>query len=166
VVMTVLAYALPQVQADNIPIKGAIYYVHRPDNSFKTYIDIVIGKDFAGKLPDDIDSITVTGPDGDLPISKKDFIYHPQWQDFWTAIPGPPAIGTYTFKVTSGNKSGSATDTHSVNRKIPIPDTDTFSPTEGEALTCKPPTFSWTAVDAKIPLYYQIQIKDIKGNHI
>jgi len=157
---------ISQAHGSDIPIEGAIYHVHRPDNSFKTYIDIVIGKDFAGKLPEDIDSITVTGPNGDLPISKDDFTYNPLWRAFWIVIPGSPAIGTYTFKVTSSNKSGSTTDTQCVLRTIPIPDTRMFKPARGETLACKSPTFSWSVVDAGIPLYYQVQVQDMKSKDI
>ncbi|NIQ37033.1 MAG: serine hydrolase [Proteobacteria bacterium] len=155
-----------QAQGSDIPVEGAIQYVHEPDNSFRTYIDIVIGKGFTGNLPDDIDTITVTGPSGDLPISKDDFAYIPQFKDFWIRIPGSPEIGTYMFTVTSGNRSGSSTDTQSVLRTIPLPDTSTFKPAKGETLTCKSPTFFWSGADEGIPLYYRIEIKDIKGNRV
>ncbi len=68
--------------APAIPVTGAIQHVHEHDNSFLTHIDIIIGKDFAGKLPDAIESITVTGPNGNLPISKDDFTYIPQLMNF------------------------------------------------------------------------------------
>ena len=98
-----------QVNAsDEIPIEGAVYSVHRPDGSQKTYIDVVIGRQFSGKLPDDIDSIIISGPHGDLSIGKDDFNYNPQWRAFWIVRPGIPEIGTYTFKVTSGNRKGLA----------------------------------------------------------
>jgi CubicO group peptidase (beta-lactamase class C family) len=155
-----------QAHASDIPIEGAIQYVHEADNSFGTYIDIVIGKGFTGNLPDDIDTITVTGPSGDLPISKDDFTYIPQFKDFWIRMPGSPEIGTYTFTVTSGKKSGSSTDTQSVLRTIPLPDTSTFKPAKGETLTCKSPTFSWSGADGGMPLYYRIEVKDIKGNRV
>lgn len=155
-----------QAPVSNIRIKGAIHCVHEPDNSTKTHIDIVIGKGFTGTLPDDIYSITVTGPNGDLPISKDDFIYIAQLKDFWIRIPGAPEIGIYAFTVTSNNGNGSATDTQSVIRAIPIPNTRTFSPAEGEALTRKMPSFSWTAVDAEKPLFYRLEIKDMGDKHI
>jgi CubicO group peptidase (beta-lactamase class C family) len=142
----------------SIPITGAIQNVHEPNNSTKTHIDIVIRKGFTGNLPDDIDTITVTGPSGDLPISKDDFTYIPQFKDFWIRIPGSPEIGTYTFTVTSGNRSGSSTDTQSVLRTIPLPDTSTFSPAAGAILRSNTPTFSWGAVKATVPIYYRLEI--------
>ena len=108
--------------ASEIPIEGAAYHVHRPDGSHKTYLDIVVGPSFSGKLPDDIDSISVTGPNGDLSIGKNDFNYNPQSRDFWIVLPGFPEIGEYTFKLVSGNSSGSSTDTLSIVKTIPIPD--------------------------------------------
>ena len=149
-----------------IPVTGAIHHVQEPDKSRNTYIDIIIGKNFSGKLPGAIASITVTGPKGNLPIGKDDFTYIPQLRDFWIRIPGSPAIGTYTFKVTSGSMSGSDVDSQSVLRTIPVPNANTFWPAEREKLTCKTPTFSWAAVEAEIPLYYRFETKDMQGNRI
>ena len=106
------------IKEKNISIQGAITHVHEPDDSSITIIDIVIGKEFTGTLPDDIDMITVTGPKGDLTLAKDDFSYYPQFRDFWISIPGTPETGTYTFTVTSGNRSGSATDTQSDLRTL------------------------------------------------
>jgi len=86
-----------------IPIEGAVYHVLRSDGSHKTYLDVVVGRSFSGKLPDDIDSITVTGPNGDLSIGKDDFYYNPQWGSFWVVLPGFPAIGKYSFKLASSD---------------------------------------------------------------
>jgi CubicO group peptidase (beta-lactamase class C family) len=152
------------VKKNDIPIQGAITHVCEPDNSSKTIINIVIGKKFTGTLPDDIDTITVAGPNGDLTFGKSDFNYFPRFRYFWIRIPGTPETGTYTFTVTSGNRSGSATDTQLDVRTIPIPDTRTFSPTVGETITTKSPQFSWRAINADLPLYYRIDIKDMTDN--
>ena len=87
-----------------IPIYGAITHVHSPDNRVSTVIDIVIGDDFKGTLPDDIDTITVTGPGGKLTLGKSEFNYYSQFRDFWISIPSVAEIGTYTFTVTRGVK--------------------------------------------------------------
>jgi CubicO group peptidase (beta-lactamase class C family) len=150
----------------NIPTTGAIQNVYEPDKALKTYIDITIGEGFTGNLPDDIDTITVTGPKGNLPIEKDDFIYQPKIRDFWIKIHGSPDIGTYTFAVTSGNMSGSAKDTQSVLRTIPLPDTSTFSPSQGEKLSSNTPTFSWGAVKAEVPVYYRLEINKLYGDRI
>ena len=107
------------IEENNISIQGAITHVREPDDSSITIIDIVIGNEFTGTLPDDIDMITVTGPKGDLTLAKDDFSYYPQFRDFWISIPGTPETGTYTFTVTSGNRSGLATDTQSDLRTLP-----------------------------------------------
>ena len=150
----------------NIPTTGAIQNVYEPDKSLKTQIDISIGKGFTGNLPDDIDTITVTGPKGNLPIEKDDFIYLPKIRDFWIKIHGSPDIGTYTFTVTSGNMSGSAKDTQSVLRMIPLPDTSTFSPSQGEKLSSNTPTFSWGAVKMEVPVYYRLEINKLYGSRV
>ncbi|MGV7224870.1 MAG: serine hydrolase domain-containing protein [Nitrospinales bacterium] len=156
-----------QVKAsDEIPIEGAVYSVHRPDGSQKTYIDVVIGRQFSGKLPDDIDSIIISGPHGDLSIDKDDFNYNPQWRDFWIVRSGIPEIGTYTFKVTSGNRKGLAIDIQSNVTRIPIPATDKFFPARGETVTCVPPIFSWQKLSSDKPLFYQVEIRDTNRKHV
>jgi CubicO group peptidase (beta-lactamase class C family) len=149
-----------------IPVWGAITHLHESDKKSSTVIDIVIGDNFKGTLPDDIDSITVTGPQGKLALGKSDFNYHAGFRDFWISIPGAPETGTYRFTVTSGKRSGSATDTQSKPRIIPLPDIRTFSPAAGETITTKPPRFSWRAVEAEVPLYYRLEIKDMDDNYI
>ena len=151
---------------ENISIHGAITHVNEPDGRSNVIIDIVIGNEFKGTLPKDIHKITVTGPKGDLTLAKEDFNYYPQFRDFWISIPGTPETGIYTFTVTSGNRSGSATDTQSDLRTIPIPDTGTFTPAKGETITMKSPHFSWRAATVDVPLYYRIDIKDMKDNYI
>jgi len=69
------------IREKNIPIQGAITHVHEPDDSSTTIIDIVIGNEFTGTLPDDIDMITVTGPKGNLTFAKDDFNYYPQFRN-------------------------------------------------------------------------------------
>jgi len=165
-IMFINLFTKLKVKLSGIPIKGVIRHVHEPDHNFKTYIDIVIGKGFTGNLPDDLDTITVTGPSGDLPIGKDDFIYLPKIRDFWIKIPGSPDIGTYTFTVTSGNMSGSAKDTQSVLRKILLPDTSTFTPAKWETLSSNTPIFSWGAVETGVPTYYQLQINKLRGGRV
>jgi CubicO group peptidase (beta-lactamase class C family) len=158
--------ALNNMITPRISVTGAIHHVQEPDKRLNTYIDIIIGNNFPGKLPDAIESITVTGPTGDLPIRKDDFTYIPSLRDFWIRIPGSPAIGKYTFTISSGDMSGSDVDKQSVVRTILVPSTNTFRPVKREKLTCRTLTFSWDAVGAKVPLYYRLDVKDMKGNRI
>jgi len=154
------------VHKNDLPIKGAVYHVHAPDGSSRTYLDIYVGDEFAGRLPEDVDAITVSGPAGDLPIGKDDFNYNPQLRDFWTALPGTPAIGSYEFKVKIGKLIGTATDVQSSVRTIPIPDVGTMRPARREKLTCKLPSFSWAAAREGTPLYYLLEIRDEGKNGI
>jgi CubicO group peptidase (beta-lactamase class C family) len=165
---TVTIYGCKNLYADEkkIPIEGAVYHVHRPDGSHKTYLDVVVGRSFSGKLPDDIDSITVTGPNGDLSIGKDDFNYNPQWRAFWIAQPGFPKIGKYTFKVVSGNSYSSVSDTQSTVKTIPIPDVSKFKPTMAETDSCLTPSFSWSSIKESKALYYQLQIRDLNRKHV
>ncbi len=150
----------------SIPIDGAVYHVHRPDGSHQTYFDIAVGQGFAGRLPDDIDSISVAGPEGNLPIGKSDFRYDPKWRGFWAARPGKPQIGTYTFKLASGDAFGVSTDTQSHIDTIPIPVASRLTPSAGQAIPCLPPAFAWPALPGRDELCYQLQIRDADRRHI
>lgn len=145
---------------DEIPIEGAVYSVHRSDGSLMTYLEIVVKHTFEGKLPDHIDSISVSGPSGFLDISKADFNYNAQWRSYWTALPGLPEPGRYDFQVKSGTLSGSDSEIQVVSRVIPLPDERQFRPTLYEHNICSSPTFNWPLVSAEVPLYYQFELNE------
>lgn len=150
-----------------IPVIGGIVNVRTAKDEFITVIDVIIGKSFSGKLPEDIESISVSGPQGVLPISKDNFTFWPDADDFYAVVPGSPKVGTYTFTVTSGKREGSASDTQSSLLPIPVPDSGTFSPADGEMLRSKTPTFSWGGVvHFNNPVYYLFQIYDSEGKQI
>jgi hypothetical protein len=153
-----------------VAIEGNIFQVRCADNSFNTHIEIVIGENLYGLLPDAIDSITVTltGSDG-IPsrVTLPRYKYLEQFRDFWFRIDGPPALGKYTFHVTGKGLSGTATDFQTVNRAIPLPDITSFSPTEGVTLTSKTPTFSWAPLEyPDCEIYYRLVINDLAGKRI
>jgi hypothetical protein len=137
-----------------------------PNDISETHIDIFMEEGFTGKLPDDIDSITVTGPTGDLAIRRKEFRWDPRFKAFWIGILGAPEIGIYTFVVTGGNVRGTASDTQSVIRTLPRPETSTFSPHNKKILTAKAPTFSWEAVESDITISYLLEIREMWGTSI
>ena len=150
-----------------IPVIGGVVNVRTASDEFITVVDVIIGQSFDANLPDDIESITVTGPEGVVPVRKDDFSFWPSANDFYIVVPGSPKVGTYKFTVTSGNRIGSAIDTQSIIRPIPVPDISTLSPAEGETLDLKTPTFTWGAVkyfDA--PIYYLFQIYDSTGEQV
>ena len=153
-----------------IAIEGNVFQVRRSDNSLNTYVEIVIGENSIGQLPDAIDSIsvTLTGPDGiPSPVPLPRYRYFEQLRDFWYRIDGPPALGKYTFKVTGKGLTGTATDFQTVNRALPFPDMTTFSPAERATLTSKTPTFSWAPVEyPDCEIYYRLVINDLAGKRI
>lgn len=150
-----------------IPVIGGVSNIRNASDEFITIFDVIIGRSFSGKLPDEIETITITGPDGVLPFQKEDFTFWPSANDFYIVVPGSPKVGSYKFTVTSGNRKGTAIDKQSVIRPIPVADISTFSPAEGETLHLKTPTFSWgpvTYFDA--PIYYLFQIYDSAGEQV
>jgi CubicO group peptidase (beta-lactamase class C family) len=152
--------------AADIPVAGAVYHVVRPDNSSWTYVDVVVGKGFAGRLPADVDAIEVAGPHGALPLVKSDFTYNPSSRDFWAALPGPPALGRYTFTVMVGDAIGSATATQSSLQALPPPDTASLTPAKGATVTCRLPSFSWAAPALVETAYYLLEIEDEENGNV
>ncbi len=147
-----------------IPFVGMITNVHEPDNTFRTYVDLIMLDKSNSKLPDDIETVTVTGPQGNLPIGKKDFIWRPQFKVFWGYLPGSPEVGTYTFTITGAGMSGRSIDFQSVNRNLPIPLNEYLSPANEETISSRRPTFSWEAIDfADIPIFYRLEIREVNS---
>jgi len=146
--------------APPIPITGSIINIHQSDGTFETSIAVDIDYGFVGTLPDDIDTVTITGPE--LTLSKDDLEFSPEWNEWAIIIPGSPQLGTYTFTVTSGSATGTAFDTQTVIRDIPIADHTKFFPIDGATITSSTPTFSWPAVDySGATMYYRLKIRDL-----
>ena len=142
-----------------IPFAGIIKNVHEPDNSFRTYVELVMLDKSKGILPDDIETITVTGPQGELPIGIKDFAWMSQFNEYWGSIPGSPAVGTYNFTVTGRSMRGTAIDFQTENRTLPVLNSENFTPADGETLFSRTPTFSWEAIEfSDIPIFYRLVI--------
>ena len=151
----------------DLPIYVSVMNLRNPDGSFVTAFDIEIDSAFTGTLPDDIDSITITEPGGGTVATIDDMAYYSQWRDFYTTIPGSPAIGTYTYTVTSGSLSGTTIDVQSVNRQIPLPVTAARVPSAGSTVASKTPVFSWDPVDYPgARLFYRLEISDMNGDRV
>ncbi|MCP3888127.1 MAG: amidohydrolase family protein [Desulfobulbaceae bacterium] len=158
--------ALQKMITPGISVTGAIHHVYEAEKYSSTYFEILIGKTFTGKLPGAIESITVFGPKGKLPIDKDDFTYLSGLRDFWIKIPGTPAIGTYRFEITSHTNSGAAFDYQYVVKQIPIPDSSTFFPKNNDKLDSVTPTFTWQAVKTELPLFYRLVINQNHGGRV
>ncbi len=160
------ARASHAADADDIPLAAAVYHVHRPGGIHKTYLDITVGQAYTGRLPEDIDSIRVTGPAGALALAREDFRYNPQWRAFWAVLPGKPALGEYRFELASGDASGSASDIQSRVTTIPVPDPAGLRPVKGEIVVCPTTIFSWPPIEHPGPLFYQLQVRDAARRHV
>jgi hypothetical protein len=149
-----------------IPVTAGVKHVVDQNKAHYTYFDVVIGKTYSGDLPGAIDSITITGPKGMLPIQKKDITYLHQFRDFWIRIPGKPQTGTYTIEVIGGKENGLASDIQAVVKTIPPPDVQYFSPLEGAVLKLDELTFSWKLAKTKEPLYCRMEINKRNGGRV
>jgi len=160
---SLVEYAATSELGKGFTIQGSVKNVHMPDDSFKTLLEVVIGDDFIGYLPGDIDSITITDPKGKIVASyPEDLPYWPQFRDFNIMLDVPPKIGIYTFTATSGDAVGTATDYQYINRTLPIPDETKLSPANGATVSSKTPTFSWDPIEytEDIAIYYRLEIWD------
>jgi len=157
---------LQKMITPKIPVTAGVKHVYDQDNVHYTYFDVIIGKTYSDDLPGAIDSITVTGPQGRLPIQKNDFTYLHHIRDFWIRVPGIPQIGTYTIEVISSKKNGSASDIQAVVKTIPLPETKHLTPPNRATLKSDNPTFSWKAVETEAPLYYRLEINKRNGGRV
>lgn len=153
-----------------VAIEGNIFQVRHSDNNSSTQIEIIIGENLYGPLPDAIDLITLrlTSPGGKSSrVPLPHYRYIEQFREFWYRMEGPPALGEYTFYVSGKGLSGTATDFQTVNRTLPLPDLTKLSPAEGLTLTSKTPTFSWAPVEyPDCEVYYRLVINDLAGKRI
>ena len=150
--------ALRDLISAGIPVIGEIRHVKKTRAGSVTQIEILVGKNFRGRLPNDIIEIVVTGPHGKLPINKTDFTFYPQLRDFYIEIPGLPDIGSYTFTVISQDSIGIATDTQSASITIPVPAAKSMTASKGDRPQTTTPNLSWKAVKTDVPVYYRINI--------
>ena len=158
--------ALQRMLIPRIPVTAGVKHVCDPDKAHYTYFDVVIGKTYSNDLPDSIDSITITGPKGRLPIRRKDIIYLRNLRDFWIKIPGKPQVGIYTIEVIGDKENGLASDIQAVVKTIPLPDVQYFSPLEGAVLKSDELTFSWKLAKTKEPLYCRMEINKRNGGRV
>jgi hypothetical protein len=89
-----------------IPVIGGVVNARTATDDFITVIDVIIGKSFTGNLPEDIDTISIKGPKGVLPLSRDDFTFWPVADDFYVVLPGSPEPGTYIFTLLLHKKCG------------------------------------------------------------
>ncbi len=153
---------------DMIPPFGvtlSVMSVHQPDDSFATYYSVVPDNFILGSLPRDITALTIKGPDGNALLQKDDFEFDWQFNEFFAALPGIPAIGTYESSVTAGGMTGTATDFQRENKTVPLPDTASLVPSQGQTVTSFMPVFSWGAVDFDNACY-RLEINDQWGNRV
>ena len=148
-------------------IYGSVMQVRRPDNSRSTEIDIIFHDHFPYQLPLEVDSIGVTITDSagnTSALELPQYTYLEQFRDLWFKLPVPPSLGQYTFTVKSKDMTVTAKDFQTINRELPLPDAQTFTPAEGQTLTVKAPTFTWAPVKyADGPIYYRLIIEDLTG---
>ncbi len=146
-------------------IYGNVMQVRRPGNRLSTDIEIVFHEHFPYQLPLGVDSIDVTITDSAGNTSNLElphYRYFEQFRAFWFSLPASPASGEYTFTVRSKDLTVTAKDFQTLNRELPLPDVQTFSPAEGQTLAAKAPTFRWAPVEyTDGPAYYRLIIEDL-----
>jgi Leucine-rich repeat (LRR) protein len=146
--------------AASFPVTGSVHRMREEDGSYRTVYEVELSS-FAGNLPADISSITVTGPNG-LVLNKTNFTYVPQWKEFYLNVAGSPAPGVYTFTATSGSASGTSKDYQYNIHSFPKFDNTGFAPADLATVTSKTPIFTWTPIayvsDPTVPIFYRLEI--------
>ena len=163
--ITIGNQAFTITQAGGIPFMPMVFNVHGSDGNYSTYLEVPIGAEFTGTLPDAITALTVTGPGGGAIANLSDFVYYPVWREFLAKLPGTPAIGEYRFEMSSPLAPTTVrTDSYLIVRSIPVPNRAGFSYAyaAGEGTT-----FTWAAVTVEgITPFYRLIIEDTAGNRV
>ncbi len=149
-----------------LPLTAAVHHVCESDGRHRTYMDVVVGKAFRGALPEDVRSITVTGPGGKMALQKGDFRYLPGLRDFWIALSGAPVRGLYTFEVVGRDRRGLAADFQVETRTLAAPDPSGLFPAGGAVLSTSAPTFRWNAVEGEGPVFYRLDVHEPRGGRV
>ncbi|WP_300461079.1 hypothetical protein [Desulfobacula sp.] len=121
--------------------------VHSGNATMRTFYSVGIDSGFTGNVPWDIDTITLTDPNGTVRQVYPDGIlqYDPTYNEFWGEEQGSPLIGEYTFTVTGKDGSiGVKSDTQKDLITIPIVDVNSVKINTGS----KTPIVTWDPVSA------------------
>jgi hypothetical protein len=158
-----LTYIIPPLDIINtVSVKS----VHSGDNQFRTFFEVEIKQDYAGDMPGEIDTITITAPDGNAfqMYPGNGAYWDAQWNDFFLEVPGNPQIGEYVFTVTARDGSiGSKSDTQKDLITIPIVDVNTVKIDTGSTT----PVISWDGVSAPgTGITYRLEIIDMAGDSV
>lgn len=153
------------------PIKASVHCVHTPDGGVRSYFDLIFNQGFNGRLPDDVVSLSITGPEGPMEIGMSDFRFIPAKRLFWIMTPGEPSLGTYTFTIKTKTRVLHASDTQSENSPLRLSEPDTFLPAKNARIYPGDQRFSWDgglllSVVNERPAFYQLQIYTPGGKTI
>ena len=155
-----------------LTFNGSVMHRIGADGNDYTVFDVEM-INFSGTLPDDIGQISVTYDNGtgqpvDLGLTKADFTYYSQFNEFYCQTQGAPALGTYTFTVTAGQTEAADTDTQTVIRDLPAPYNGSLYPLADSTIYRPRPTFSWQPLTwyTETPLYYRFEIADDNNGNV
>lgn len=157
----------PNNPLDTPPLPFTPNVQNRHDNTgYHTQIELDINMSgFAGRVPEDIDSIDISGPGG-FTLTEADLI-NDGGSYYYAILSDSPQLGVYDYTVTSGVLNGTGSDTQSVNHNIPLPDLATAYPTTAETIYTLNPVFHWSLVDySATPLYYHCRLYNQSGTRV
>ena len=150
---------------DSLPVTGVVQHLVLPSDKSTTFFSIIFGRDFPGTLPDDIDKITVDGPDGACPLSLKNFKYLADNREFWSVLPERPAKGTYKITIHAGNIKGVVSTTLTQLQIISPPNSLKCETNQEGVVETNRPAFTWETKQEE-GRYSQLQIKNSSGKLI
>ena len=151
---------------------ASLMHLHDPDGMHTLLISDIY--DYDGALPGDIEEWAVSGPGIDLSYTGAQIEagvdgvhFDPTWNEIYVSLPGSPQVGTYTFRLTIDGQTRTSTDTHHINRTLPLPDASSFAVLPYSVLRSRTPMFSWAAITdpassgiAGARIAYRLQIRN------
>lgn len=142
---------------------SALVYALPEEHGLRSAIAVWV-RDPNGSVPESIQSIIVTDPEGNILPAMEHGDYLPPWDMFWAVFDGGPTPGVYRFEVTDIEGKTAITHDYVDGSTVPVVDVETIQASGGDGL---PLLISWAAPDGmEGPLYFRALIEDEQVNRV
>lgn len=170
-VLCLFVLFIPSAVADSpapggVSFSGVVQHLVLPNNRSRIFFGIYIDRKFGKALPEGIDKISIEGPNGPCPLTRKDFKYIGNSREFWATLPGVPAKGEYKITIASDQGFGQIIVSLRQIRQLLVPHSQEIASEEEEGIQTARPVFSWQMPQKTGGLFYQLQIRNSKGKRI
>lgn len=150
----------------SLPVSGVVQHLVTGYDRSKTFISVIIGRDFEEPLPRGVASIEIQGPQGKLPLSLSNFRYVRRKREFWAVLDGVPPKGRYRITVTGNGLKGVVERSLTRLRRLPVPEGLECQVDRDGLVSVNRPVFRWKVGKHPEGLFHQLQIKNSNGRII